>query len=266
MMRGAVAARRAARRANITADGTHGFTGGSCRQSRASPRALRTRYLSVRYCSAQRIGSQAGRGRTRGCWITSPLTNCPRVKVDLGSVTQQIPVVHAWRLPSLYSTSAISSSPPSRSWIASAVDPHWPRDGLAADQSSASTGTQVSRAQAARIAASRPSRITSAPYTMLPRAGDTATALKPGAAHLSSLAARWRTFPQERLGGMSGRPFGRHARLLSSQTLTSRSRCADAGRQALARGSLQGAGHAAIGTQVAPRPRSAGPARMHVLP
>jgi hypothetical protein len=43
-----------------------------------------------------------------------------------------------------------------------------PRDGLAADQSSASTGSQVSSAQAARIAASRSCRITLATRMILP--------------------------------------------------------------------------------------------------
>jgi hypothetical protein len=55
--------------------------------------------------------------------------------------------------------------------MTSAVDPHCPRAGLAADQSAASTGSQVSSAHAARIAASRSAGSPSATDTMVPRTG-----------------------------------------------------------------------------------------------
>jgi hypothetical protein len=58
----------------------------------------------------------------------------------------------------------------------------------------------------------------------------------------------------------------RPRRALSSQTLTSRSRSATAGRQVRARESPPEAGHAATGTQVALRPRPRLPARQHVRP
>jgi len=55
-------------------------------------------------------------------------------------------------------------------------------------------------------------------------------------------------------------------RALSSQTPTSGCRSATSGRQARARESPPGAGHAAIGTRVALRPRPRLPARQHVRP
>src|ERR1700689_2452056 len=122
-------------------------------------RAWRTRCFSVRYCSAARLGGSEGRGTTRGCWITSWLANCSRVRsISVPSGRR----FHQWtpcRLPSARSTSASSSSPPSRSLMVSAVVPHWPRAGFAGDQSSASTGSQVSRAQAARTAATMSPRV-----------------------------------------------------------------------------------------------------------
>jgi hypothetical protein len=67
--------------------------------------------------------------------------------------------------------------------------------------------------------------------------------------------------PLDGLGGGAGA-----RRALSSQTPTSRSRSAPAGRQVRAHGSPPGADHAASGTQIAPRPRSRLRARQPVLP
>ncbi len=67
----------------------------------------------------------------------------------------------------------------------------------------------------------------------------------------------------------SRRPAPASAPILSgpsSQTPTSRWRCAAAGRQVRARGSRLGAGHAATGTPVALRPPPRLPARQHVRP
>jgi hypothetical protein len=68
--------------------------------------------------------------------------------------------------------------------------------------------------------------------------------------HDSELVLDWRASP----------------RPLSSQTLTSRCRSANAGRQGRAREWPPGAGHAAIGTRIARRPRSRLWVRKHVRP
>jgi len=86
-------------------------------------------------------------------------------------------------------------------------------------------------------------------------------------------APRWPWTGHARMGRVSSRrpldaPWAVLApwRALSSQKPTSRCRSATAGRQVRARESPPGAGHAATGTRVAPRPRPRLPARPHERP
>ena len=77
------------------------------------------------------------------------------------------------------------------------------------------------------------------------------------------IGARSSPAPRPRSLPFKERP---HRRALSSQTPTSRCRSAAADRQARARESPPGAGHAATGTRVALRPRPRLRTRQHVRP